>query len=121
LLAVLRGHLIINFKSYSNFGKLRGFKFENSPFKNVPWEEQRGGGSQRTPCCVEGVGEERLLAGHGHWAPPQKGGHSHKQNTVLYRMTEREVVKSDYVLDLDTELLIKRMAMAINRTWCCAG
>ncbi len=28
MLAVLRGHLIINFKSYSNFGKLRGFKFE---------------------------------------------------------------------------------------------
>ncbi len=38
-------------------------------------------------------------------------------------MTEREVMKSDYnyVLDLDTELLIKRAATAINRTLCCAG
>jgi hypothetical protein len=36
-------------------------------------------------------------------------------------MTEREVVKSDYVMDPDTELLIKRAAMAVNTTPCCAG
>ncbi len=30
-------------------------------------------------------------------------------------MTEREVVKSDYVLDPDTGLLLKRAATAINR------
>jgi hypothetical protein len=36
-------------------------------------------------------------------------------------MTEREVVKIYYVLDLDTRLLLKRAAMAINRTLCCAG
>jgi hypothetical protein len=29
-------------------------------------------------------------------------------------MREREMVKSDYVLDPDTELLIKRTATAIN-------
>jgi hypothetical protein len=29
-------------------------------------------------------------------------------------MTEREVVKSDYVLDPDTELLFKRAATVIN-------
>ena len=34
---------------------------------------------------------------------------------MLYRMTEREVVKSDYVLDPDTGLLLKRAATAINR------
>jgi hypothetical protein len=34
---------------------------------------------------------------------------------VLCRMTEREVVKSDYVLDPDTGLLLKRAATAINR------
>jgi hypothetical protein len=31
-------------------------------------------------------------------------------------MTEREVVKSDYVLDPDTRLLLKREATAINST-----
>jgi hypothetical protein len=36
-------------------------------------------------------------------------------------MTEKEVVKSDYVLDPDTRLLLKRASMAINRTLCCAG
>jgi hypothetical protein len=36
-------------------------------------------------------------------------------------MTEREVVKSDYVLDPDTGFLLKRAATAINRTPCCAG
>jgi hypothetical protein len=36
-------------------------------------------------------------------------------------MAEREMVKNDYVLDPDTELLIKRTATAINRTLCCAG
>jgi hypothetical protein len=36
-------------------------------------------------------------------------------------MTEREMVKGNYVLDPDTELLIKRAATAINRTSCCAG
>jgi hypothetical protein len=32
-------------------------------------------------------------------------------------------MKSDYnyVLDPDTELLLKRAAMAVNRTLCCAG
>ncbi len=40
---------------------------------------------------------------------------------MLCRMTEREMVKSDYLLDPDTELLIKRAATAINRTPCCAG
>ncbi len=69
----------------------------------------------------EGGGEERLLAGPGHRVPPQEGVHGHLQNTVLCRMTEREMVKSDYVLDPDTELLIKRAATAIYRTPCCAG
>jgi hypothetical protein len=38
-------------------------------------------------------------------------------------MTESEVMKSEYnyALDPDTELLIKRAAMAVNRTPCCAG
>jgi hypothetical protein len=36
-------------------------------------------------------------------------------------MTEREVVKSDYVLDPDTGLLLKRAATVTNRTACCAG
>jgi hypothetical protein len=38
-------------------------------------------------------------------------------------MTESKVMKSEYnyVLDPDTELLIKRVATAVNRTPCCAG
>jgi hypothetical protein len=36
-------------------------------------------------------------------------------------MTEREEVKSDYVLDPDKGFLLKRAATAINRTPCCAG
>ncbi len=82
---------------------------------------KNSGGSQRTPCCVEGGGEEPLRAGPGHRAPHQEGGHGREQNTVLYRMTEREVVTSEEVLDPDTGLLLKREATAINRTPCCAG
>jgi hypothetical protein len=83
LLAVLRGHLIINFKSYSNFGKLRGLSLKTRLLKMYPGKNS--GGSQRTPCCVEGL------------------------------------VKSDYVLDPDTGLLLKRAATVITRTPCCAG
>jgi hypothetical protein len=36
-------------------------------------------------------------------------------------MMEREVVKSDYVLDPNTGLLINGAATAIYRTPCCAG
>jgi hypothetical protein len=36
-------------------------------------------------------------------------------------MAERKVVKIYYVLDLDTRLLFKRVATAINRTLCCTG
>jgi hypothetical protein len=59
----------------------------------------------------------------GHRAPPQEGDQGRLQNTVLCRMTESEVMKSEYnyVLDPDTELLIKRVATAVNRTPCCAG
>jgi hypothetical protein len=35
-------------------------------------------------------------------------------------MMEREVVKSNYVLDPDTGFLLKRAATAIIRTPCCA-
>ncbi len=62
----------------------------------------------------EGGGEERLRDGPRLRAPHQEGGHSHLQNTVLCRLTEREVVKCDYVLGLDTGLLLKRAAAAIN-------
>jgi hypothetical protein len=36
-------------------------------------------------------------------------------------MAEREVLKIYYVLDPDTRLLLRRAAMAINKTLCCTG